>query len=132
MLLWGFGALVILLLAYIRLAPTDVARWHVHVTGTEDKDLTGGALRVIEGDRATFAALEEIAMATPRTEKIAGSAEEGLMTFRTRSLLMGYPDYTTAALEGDQIRLLARLRFGRSDMGVNRARLERWIDQLKR
>jgi uncharacterized protein (DUF1499 family) len=128
----GLAVLILIvgLLAFIRLAPTDVARWHVPVTAREDKDLTGGAIRVIEGSEARMQALQEIALNTDRTSLIAGSAQEGMMTFQTRSFWMGYPDQTTVHLDGDQIRMFARLRFGQSDMGVNKARLEAWIGAL--
>lgn len=127
---WAVLILIVGLLAFIRLAPTDVARWHVPVTAAQDKDLTGGAIRVIDGDAARMQALQDIALATDRTRLIAGSASEGLMTFQTRSRWMGYPDHTTIQLDDGQIRMFARLRFGQSDMGVNKARLERWIGEL--
>ena len=68
--------------------------------------------------------------ATPRTQHLAGTVEEGMVTYITRSLVFGFPDYTTARLQGDRIEIHSRLRFGQSDMGVNAARLESWLAQL--
>jgi hypothetical protein len=47
-------------------------------------------------DRAALARLDEIALATPRTTRLAGSPDEGRITWITRSALWGFPDYTTA------------------------------------
>ncbi len=116
----GFGA-------YVRLAPSDALRWHVSKKGAENRDFAGGALRVVEGD---LAALDAIARAAPRTRVLAGSVGEGMVTYVTRSALWGFPDYTTVWQEGDSLHLYGRLRFGRSDLGVNRDRLERWLAQL--
>jgi len=82
--------------------------------------------------RQKFMQLSDIASNTARSVVLAGSASDGMMTFVTRSKWIGFPDYTTIQLDGDKIKLHARLRFGRSDLGVNAARLERWIDQLNR
>ena len=113
--------------AYVRLAPSDAARWHVAKEGAENRDFAGGALRVVEGD---LAALDAIARAEPRTRVLAGSVEEGMITYVTRSAFWGFPDYTTVWQDGSKLSLYARLRFGRSDLGVNGKRLERWISQL--
>ncbi|THH38436.1 DUF1499 domain-containing protein [Aliishimia ponticola] len=130
MLFWVILLLVVGLLAFIRLAPSDPARWHQPVTAQADKDMASGAIRVLPGDAATLARLKEIALQTPRTEVLAGSVEEGRITFVTRSKVMGFPDYTTADLQDEQLRLFARLRFGKSDLGVNAKRLEGWLAQL--
>lgn len=127
---WIAALLVIGLLAFIRLAPSDPARWHVPVTATENADHAGGAVRVISGGAQEMAALRDIALQTPRTSLLAGSPEEGLMTFVTRSKWMGFPDYTTVQSADGQIRIYARLRFGQSDLGVNKARLEGWLAEL--
>ena len=75
-----------------------------------------------------------IATATPRTHRLAGSPEAGRITWITRSRLWGFPDYTTAQVTqtptGPRLDIHARLRFGRSDMGVNAARLHAWLAQL--
>ena len=61
---------------------------------------------------------------------MAGSIQEGLITFHTRSLFWGFPDHTTAGVQGDLLVIYGRLRFGSSDMGVNKARIESWLETL--
>ena len=128
---WIILVLVVGMMAYIRLSPTDVARFHKPITATADEVRAGGAVRVIPGDGETFARLEADLGALPRTHRFAGSSEEGLVTYVTRSLVFGFPDYTTLQLVDGQIRMFARLRFGNSDLGVNAARLEGLISRLK-
>lgn len=140
-----FGGLVLIILGfglYVRLAPSDPARWHVAPAPATTEDCT---VEQGEGDaRATcllplppseaLAKLDAIAMATPRTIRLAGSPEEGRITWITRSALWGFPDYTTAEAApdgtGTRLTLHARLRFGSSDMGVNAARLRDWLPKL--
>lgn len=119
--------LIIALMAYIRLAPSDAARWHVPLGFDADETLVGGARRVIPGDAETLAQLDDIARATPRTKVLAGSVAEGGITYVTRSAGFGFPDYTTVQLTDGQIRIFARLRFGKADFGVNAARVDGWV-----
>lgn len=131
----GFGL-------YVRLAPSDPARWHVSPAPAATQDCT---VEAGTGDaRATclrpqnpaqlLARLDEIAMATPRTIRLAGSPDTGRITWITRSRLWGFPDYITAEAApegtGSRLTLHARLRFGSSDMGVNGARLRDWLSKL--
>ncbi|MBC7133893.1 MAG: DUF1499 domain-containing protein [Roseovarius sp.] len=120
-------ALAVALLACIRLAPSDPARWHRMPETITDRDLEGGAMRRVAGD---LAALDAIARATPRTRVLAGSVGEGMITYVTRSRIMGFPDYTTVRQAGDMLEIFARLRFGRSDLGVNAARVDGWLARL--
>ncbi|MFX0545807.1 DUF1499 domain-containing protein [Roseovarius sp. S1116L3] len=119
---------ILALLTWIRLAPDDVARWHVLPEAVEDKDLEGGVMLRVTGD---LAALDKIIRAEPRTHVLAGSVAEGMVTYVTRSRVFGFPDYTTVQQQGEQIALYARLRYGKSDMGVNKARVERWLTALR-
>jgi len=70
-------------------------------------------------------------LALPNTSLIAGSVAEGRLTYITRSKLIGFPDFTTIEQGGDQIKLYARLRFGRKDMGVNGKRLDGVLARVK-
>lgn len=139
----GLVALIVLgFAAYVRLAPSDPARWHVSPVADAPADCTvragrGEARATCAYDLAptdTLAQLDAVAMATPRTTRLAGSVEEGRITWVTRSALWGFPDYTTAEVRADgagtRIDLWARLRFGGDDMGVNAARLAGWLGQM--
>jgi uncharacterized protein (DUF1499 family) len=128
--LWLLVLGIIGLAAWVRLAPSDATRWHVPVQGEADKDFKAGALRVFPGDPQVFAALDRIIRDTPRTKVLAGSTREGRITYVTRSLLWGFPDYTTIELRDENIAVLGRLRFGRSDTGVNKARIDSWLRAL--
>jgi uncharacterized protein (DUF1499 family) len=133
------------LAAYVRLAPSEPARWHVDPTVAPRPGKAGWLVRPTGGDAAwpvfaqpptkALAALHEIALATPRTRLLAGSPQEGRITYVTRSRLWGFPDFTTVqvlpAEGGATFAALARLRFGQSDTGVNRARLDAWQAALR-
>lgn len=139
----GTIALVLLVLlagvmAWVRLAPSDPARWHTDVAAAAPAGLVpgqvaaqaGGAFLLLPGGAEVLARLDAVAMATPRTLRLAGSVQEGRITWVTRSLIWGFPDYTTAQLGPDGVVIHARLRFGESDLGVNAKRLEAWKAQM--
>jgi Protein of unknown function (DUF1499) len=146
----AFGIIAALgLLAWVRLAPVDVATWHAALP-TDARILEGdcaGSVSLIttrgggqsscslsDPPQQVLARLDAIAMATPRTIRIAGSPEEGRITWETRSRLMGYPDYTTAQVTETsgmtRLDIIARQRFGLGDMGVNAARLKDWLSRF--
>ena len=111
-------------MAYVRLAPTDVTRWHQAVEASVSTDLPGGAIRVIAADEAALARVDAAARDLPRTRVLAGSVEEGRITYVTRSAMIGFSDFTTIEYSDGQLKMFARLRFGQSDMGVNAKRLQ--------
>ncbi|WP_152452448.1 MULTISPECIES: DUF1499 domain-containing protein [unclassified Roseivivax] len=127
---WLIILLIIAGLAYIRFAPSDPEVWHVDPQVTADQDLAGGVRRRIPASEGMLADLDRIILSTPRTELLAGSVDEGRITYVTRSQWMGFPDYTTVQQVEDQIELYARARFGQSDLGVNKARVEGWLAEL--
>lgn len=127
--------LILFLMAYVRLAPVDIARWHQtrEVTGPGDTTRPASfeaVRRMTAPADQVLAAVAQQAMTTPRTILLAGSIEEGMMTYQTRSLLWGFPDYTTVSVQDDLLVLFGRARFGRSDMGVNKARISTWLEAL--
>ena len=118
--------------AWVRFAPSDPARWHVPPDVSENEDLDGGVKRVVRGAGPdALARLDAIARATPRTQVLAGSVEEGMVTYVTRSAVWGFPDYTTVRQSGDTLRVHGRLRFGQSDFDVNRKRVDGWLAALR-
>lgn len=131
------------LAAWVRLAPSDPGRWHVDPVAAQPPGAGGWKAGPAPADaegpvfaaapEEVLTALDAVADETPRTRRLAGSPEEGRITYVTRSRLWGFPDYTTVAAAqvegGTQLTVLARLRFGGSDLGVNRARVEDWIAQ---
>lgn len=126
--------IVVAALAWVRLAPSDPDRWH---RAAAPKDLgdypEAGAFeavrRIAQPDAP--ARLHEVILATPRTQVLAGTPEEGLVTYVTRSRIAGFPDYTSVAIRGDVVSIHGRLRFGASDLGVNKARILGWLDRVE-
>ena len=123
----------IALQAAVRLAPLDAQRWHVDPFAAEEPK-EGGVLihrTTAQSEADVMRRLTAVAGGEPRTKRIAGK-EDGLwQTYQSRSLLWGFPDYTTIRTRtvegGTEIAFLARLRFGRKDFGVNARRVEAWI-----
>ncbi len=124
---------------YIRAAPSDPAYWHIALNprpaeiaapSAEIVVLKGSAYVDLPNTDGLLARLDAIAMATPRTIRLAGSANEGRITWVTRSRVWGFPDYTTAEIGPIGLTIFARLRFGGGDYGVNAARLRAWLDAL--
>lgn len=129
------------LMAYIRFAPDDPGRWHVAVRALEDEanaagpglsEVSRGAVGFVPAtDPAkALARLAEVAAASPRTTRLAGSVAEGRITWVARSALMGYPDYITAEATPLGVRLWSRQRYGSRDQGVNLLRLTDWLARL--
>ena len=122
-------------MAFVRLAPSDPERWHTDpAEGTSSPNSYQERSAVLaQSPEAALAAFA--AAAPPRTRVVAGRPEEGRMTFVTRSLVVGFPDYTTVAavpVEGGvELVVFGRSRFGYSDLGVNRARVTAWLAALQ-
>ncbi len=129
-ILLGVALCLVAAIAWVRLAPTDVARWHQMHADVQVTDLGNGAMRVVEAGTDDLARLHAIIRDTARTQVLAGSVEAGMITYVTRSAVIGFPDYTTLRLSGDKIEIFGRARFGVSDLGVNAARIDGWLDAL--
>lgn len=119
------------LLVYVRLAPSDPARWHIDPLALPDPASPNFARadELIAAPAETVAARLAAVAQAEGAVRLAG--DDRFATWVSRSRWMGFPDYTTIRLEpaegGTRLIALARARFGYSDLGVNRARLERWI-----
>lgn len=120
--------LVVGLAIYVRLAP--VKPMAITKSYDQDTQLTGGyvAVRTVSGQpQEVIDAITRIALATPRTVRIDG---DGDLTFVTRSALFGFPDVTRVTVADGVMTIHAHLVYGRSDMGVNKARVLNWLNQL--
>lgn len=128
-LIFAAGMLAVLGLGgWVRLAPSDPDKWHQALEVSQDQELPTGVYRRVAG--ADLAALDAIIQATPRTKVLAGTVAGGRVTYITRSLVWSFPDYTTVQQDGDDLLIHARLRFGANDVGVNRKRVQGWLDQM--
>lgn len=121
------GAVVFFAL-YVRFAPSKSTLWHQPVEDIVAKPMGSFSTTVAGAD---FAVLHQIISATPRTSMLAGDPVAQFVTYVTRSKLWGFPDYTTVEQLGSEITLLGRSRFGRKDLGVNKARIKGWIAALE-
>ncbi|GMG84866.1 DUF1499 domain-containing protein [Paralimibaculum aggregatum] len=87
-----------------------------------------------ESPAALIAQLHRVAMAEPRVTVVAGSPEALHVTYVQRSAVFGFPDYISVRAVpvggGAGLALWSRARFGYSDMGVNAARVSRWLGAL--
>lgn len=131
-------------LAYIRLSPMDPGVWHVDPAVAERTGKPNDFLVAEGGDRPAIAVgdspvdiltrLDAVALAEAGVTRLAGSPEAGRVTYVQRTRLMGYPDAISVSAtpegEGALLQVYSRSRYGQSDLGVNRARVERWLDAL--
>ncbi|SHI32667.1 DUF1499 domain-containing protein [Wenxinia saemankumensis] len=118
---------------YVRLAPTSLETWNVAGPAKPPGDYSGRnwfeARRAVAPD--VLGRLDVVAEETARTRRLGGDLTRGPVTWETRSLLWGFPDYTTAWLdEQGNLAVLGRSRFGYGDGGVNRRRVQGWLSQL--
>lgn len=152
---WVLLAFVLLVagaMLYVRLAPLDAATWHVDPVSAPTPE-TPNSFRVLapgatpapeEMVSPVYAvppaelmqAFDRMALAQPRTERLAGTPDgQGFVTYVQRTPLVAYPDYVSVRAvpvgEGQSaLVILSRSRFGKSDLGVNRARITQWIAAL--
>ena len=81
------------------------------------------------------AKFNDVALSKPNVVVLNGDAKDLFVTYMQRTKLMAYPDYISVkvtAEEGGKSRLFiySRSRFGRSDLGVNKARIKNWTAAL--
>ncbi len=131
---------------YVRTVGHDPATWHVDPTRGERTGRPNDVLVAPEGGDIAAPVVDEspetlmrafhaVATAQPRVSVVAGDPAEGFVTYVQRSALVGWPDYISARAvetpEGAALVIWSRSRFGHSDMGVNRARIEDWLVLLQ-
>lgn len=149
-ILLALVAVAILGAIFVRLRPLNPDDYTGHLqegfpTGNVDfpVEKAGSYLQSVDFTQPVdevAAKLRAIIEATPRTTLMAGSlaAEPPALiynaTYVTRSALWGFPDVTTvevaATNRGAAVTLYGRLVYGKADMGVNKARIEGWLEQL--
>ena len=138
----GLLGLFVAFAVYVRVAPTNTEVWHnpklpVMVDGEYPRAVGFVSQSSLDGKgMKTLVRLDGIIRKTQRTTVLAGAVDVGKITYVTRSRVMGFPDYTTVRLssrtpfEKSSLQVFGRLRFGQSDIGVNRARIEGWLTTL--
>lgn len=145
-MLYVLGLVIVISVAlaiYIRVAPDDPARWHRDPAGRTATDKQNDYLVAPEGGdmvspvydktpEALMTAFQKMALAQPNTTLLG--ERDGFATFVQRTRLMSFPDYITVravpAEGGSQLYVYSRSRYGRSDFGVNKARVSAWLKKL--
>ncbi len=121
---------------YFRSAPLDAAALHVdpaEVTPPASPNfalMVGSTGHFIQASPEDVATRIAAAAAADGAQVLAGSTEQGHVTYVVRSRLMGFPDVLslrwTAQDGGTQLDIFARAIYGTSDLGVNTRRAQAW------
>jgi uncharacterized protein (DUF1499 family) len=152
LLLGLFAAACLILLAWIRLAPDDPSEWHVDplVAPTSGRAnawwvMTDGlGVENPDGRAPTYAmsaadlaqSVDDFIHLQPSTSTLARSPDHLWSTYVHRSRLFGFPDYISVRVVelddgGSAIAVWSRSRYGHSDLGVNRGRVEKLLAALQ-
>ena len=134
-ILIGVLALIGAVQVYVRFAPTQADRWVIvpneKTVGDYRYDNGFMVVRDVDGSRDSVLKLFDQEMRTRRIATISGQN-----IYESRSKLWGFPDYTTVSvaplpgMEQSRAVIFSRLRFGKSDMGVNRKRMNHILRRL--
>lgn len=127
---------------WLRFSPNDVDKWHVDPGDADERERAQVRLIGLDAPRfkadadSVLEAVLDIVRAEPRMRVLDGDVDEGMITFVARSKI-GFRDYITVKAvdeAGGQAKLAiasrSRSAFG-YDWGVNRARIDRWLQQLE-
>ncbi len=141
-------ALAVFGLGYIRLAPDNVAQWHVDPqTVKRDPKPNQFLMRAGDGDAESpvfdmsaddlAQVFDDYALSRPRVTRLAGDPQQHWVTYIQRSKWFGFPDYISVRIvpvEAGRSALVvySRARYGGSDLGVNEARITGWVEALRR
>lgn len=134
-ILAALAALGALFVAYARFVPASVTKYHQMPAfgapgGEEYWEGFKSVRRITQDAETVLTAVQQMTEQKKRTVLFAGSVDEGMLTFVSRTPVFGFPDYTTVAVQGDLIVIYGRLRFSYYDGGVNKARVRKWLDAL--
>ncbi len=123
------------LAAYVRWSPVEPTMWHVmpEVSGVGDVSSYNGhiaARQITTTPEGVLSALDRTILAAPRTKRIAGDVEAGMLTYEIRSAVLAFPDFVTVAISDDRLLVIqGRSQFG-GDQGGNAERIALWLDNL--
>jgi len=144
----GIGATAVAM----RAMPDDAAAWHVDPGATARSERPndyliappGASAAQADGTAGTYDMpakdllflFDAVARPSDGVRVVAGSIDDLWITYVQRSAVFGFPDYISVkAIEtqdGASLVIWSRSRFGHSDMGVNRRRIDAWLAQMGR
>ena len=112
--------------------PSTPNSYRVGPDGTTDADAIAPTFALSGADlAANFDAIARSA----GSAVVGGSVAEGHVTYVQTSGLFGFPDYVSVKFieidaANSTLAILSRSRLGKSDLGVNKKRVEAWLGQL--
>lgn len=126
---------VVAVVIFVRFVPAKPGAYFALPSTDGVGDMTGPrsftAVRQVQTTPdGVLRAFDTVALGTPRTRLVEGSVAKERLVYVTRTLVWGFPDYTTVGFEDGLLVVHARARFGGADLGVNQARIEGWLAQL--
>ncbi|MCF6443453.1 DUF1499 domain-containing protein [Nereida sp. MMG025] len=123
-ILTGLAVAVVATMIYVRVTPVNTDRApKPQNMAAGDYPVAGGFYAVRDKAADKRDALIDVIENTPRTRKLS----DGI--YVTRSALWGFPDVTRVWTHDDTLHVSGHLVYGRSDLGVNRKRIEDWLQQ---
>ena len=125
-LIWLIMVATVAFASYVRLAPSNSEHWHVDPIDSSAKVGTG----ILAEMPVDLADLDAAVMSSPRVRVLAGSVQDGHITYVARSKVWGFPDYISAKQVGSNVAVYSRQRFGSSDHGVNAGRLRELAETI--
>jgi uncharacterized protein (DUF1499 family) len=139
-------AVPVVSIAYIRLAPIKSGIWHIDPAEFDASTVKNayllGANSMKPAPKFPVSAkvlaeiFHQMALAQHNVNHIAGDPENGWMTYVQRSRVIGFPDFITVRIDPlaenrSSLTILSRSRFGQNDLGVNKARVMRFLKRLQ-
>jgi len=137
---------------YVSTVEHDAAVWHVDPL-TVEQSVKPNSFRMappllteeeVDAESPVYAvnptlmakAFDDYVLSQPKTGRIAGSPEEGWMTYVQQSPSLNLPDYVSVKfidLNGGNstIAVYSRSRFGYDDLGANEKRVLNWVSTLQ-
>jgi uncharacterized protein (DUF1499 family) len=112
--------------------PNTPNSYRVGPDGTTERDAAAPIFPISSADLAVkFDAIARGA----GSDVVGGSAAEGSVTYVQTSRFLGFPDYVSVKFieidaTSSTLAIFSRSRLGKSDLGVNKKRVEAWLGQL--
>lgn len=142
MITYIVAAVIIFMILWVRFAPVGGDEWHVDPE-TVEKGIRPNQYLMRDGQDADSRVFDmsvqelaqkfdDVALSKPDVTRLAGSVADGWVTYVQRTKVMRYPDYisvkvTDAGGGKSRLSIYSRSRYGRSDLGVNKARITNWL-----
>jgi hypothetical protein len=133
---------VLSVLAHVRFAPIDAARWHLDPLNAKPPGSAGYSL--LPPDAPVFDAapadvmdaIVAVVSTRNRVQRLDGDPAAGHISFVARSKFLAFPDIISirvlpTANSQSTVAILARARFGGYDWDVNQKRVEAWLGAVE-